>query len=207
MKQIIEFLEYDGGEIKKSVMYTGNKTFRFFGKCQFRVYGTARLNGNVIKDTEIRTDSEIELNLVGKESAIVFYRPPLKKKEMPEFIPVSDPPEFIDDATLSIYSMIEDFMRKNGLLASESEPKASHDDVDMYDDEDDYEGPPLDEYSLLAEPTDILESDISDQGNAPDSGVQQTAEILAEESNELVPQVDDPGMRDAGPASESKIAS
>lgn len=186
MKHILDYGKYDGGQIKEGTLYTGEKPFTTYGRTTFRVFGSARLNGHLIKDTEITTVSDNTISLVGKDSAIVFYRAPVPKPVQDEFIPVPDVPELLDDTTASIYQMIEDYLRKTKILPGEA-AKLDFDDLDMDDDDEDYDGPPLDDYSLIEEQSDI---DIGHEEGAEilenaDSDIKQKNEIKNESTGIL----------------------
>jgi hypothetical protein len=196
MRQIAKYLKYDGGPIQAHCLYTGTEKFKLNGQIEFQIFGSAKLNGHTIKDTNIRTQADDDILVLGKDSAVVFHKTP-KNVETPEgYEPVPDIPDYMDEATASIAGMVEEVLRRRGLLAEgERSVLPEFDEQEFEDDEYDVRIP-LSEATLLPNPNTDDKNDEIQSGQVVDSDLQQSTEVSPEVESVSDVNSEDTGMRD-----------
>lgn len=205
MKQINAYLKYDGGEVHPHTMYTGTKPFLFTGKVSFQVFGIAKFNGCTIKDTTIQAKTDQGEIILDGKSAIVFHKCPLVLKQQEENVPVPDIPDYSSDAEMSIMLMVEDALRKRGVLPAEgAEPDL---DDNEYEDELDARIMPISPLTLLEDKhSDIHQDDEPNQTISSDSDIQQTDVVREPETDKMDTDVSDTGLRDSAPPVDDVVA-
>jgi hypothetical protein len=189
MKKVIDYLKYEGGNIRPFVLYTKGVPFEFEGEVKFRLFGEAKMNGAKISNTEMKVicgDTKIVLE---KDSTIVFWKAPTYPKEIPECIPVEPVPDYMDDQTRQMHAMFENWAQERGLMPkemSDSEAQPSN-VVNLYEDmeeEDDFEFP-IDTFSLV-EDNEILENVGKQESSSRAVQGEEVSNVEREEEGEVV---------------------
>lgn len=209
MKNIIDYLEYDGAsDLAVNVMYTGGP-FEINGTYDLEVYGKGRINQHPVEG-RVRGSGDIKLT-IQKGSAVVFWQLPVKADTPGGFMPVPDLPDVEDQFAQELEHYIEQALQRRGLGGQDGPPHPRTDAKPEFDDDDedgfyeDWEGPPLDTHSLIADPyheqkkpeksdsepdesrdaaVDLSDGSVSnDSGGRPDSGAETAASAPESEPN------------------------
>lgn len=197
MKNIIDVLKYDGGDIKTGLLYiNGSDPIILEGKVDFKAFGTVRMNGVKITDTEFhcRLSKPTEFK-VEKDSAILFNSVPIVSKQIDGFIPVPDVPDMMDAQIAQMHMLFTQWAKAQGLQVKDEGDSPStnlDDDENMLDDEDLYDFDiPLD--SNIADIEEYLENEKKRNGDREDQESDQARDVLngeEEDQNRGEEQVD-----------------
>lgn len=137
MKKIIGMSTFES-PLRQGIMYYGSEAITFSGEVEFQVFGTAKLNGHLIKDTTIKVFADEGVLSLSGSSSVVFYKVPTHSRiDHGHYEPVPDLPDYGDDMTNSISMIVEDVLKRRGLLA-ESSTGFDESEDDEYDDEEEY---------------------------------------------------------------------
>jgi hypothetical protein len=189
LKKINDILKYNEGDIvHPHVLYTSGRIC-VFGKVDFVIYGSCKLNGVNIKDTSLHVYlKEPVILTIGKDSALLFNRAPLVPKEMPEKIEVPDLPDYETEHERAMFQMFENWAKQKGMVVPGKQDNLQDDD-DFDDIDDDDEGfefdIPLDtqdddnDIDLYQENVDSL-SDIQSQNQ----GTRESYDAVSEEQKD-----------------------
>jgi hypothetical protein len=136
MRQIKRCMEYDGGPILEQVLYSGPCRIPLeSGRYVVRVFGEVSYNGILLKDEVALHGGDLD---VKEDAAVLFVKAPAVPQETPEgFEPVPDVPDFMSEAEQSIYGMVQEVLRRSGLVPAEGEAKPSSPPEDTWDDDTD----------------------------------------------------------------------